>query len=92
MADGKPTFYDVFIFYGRVDSKAFAIALGQRLKAMGFGVWIDQDDIPLGVDFQRQIDEAIAQTHNFVFVISPHCALEIERALQLNKRIIPVMH
>ena len=97
-SQGDHRFYDIFISYGREDSKAFATQLSQQLSQRGLQVWFDQDNIPLGVDFQQQIDDGIEKSHNFLFIISPHavnsiyCAKEIELAVQLNKRIIPVLH
>ena len=91
-------FQDAFISYGRADSKAFATQLNQRLIAEGLTVWFDFKDIPLGVDYPKQIDEGIKKAHNFLFIISPHsvnspyCRLEIEIALKWNKRIIPLLH
>ena len=91
-------FFDAFISYGRSDSKAFAFELHSQLNAVRFKVWFDQHDIPLGVDFQEQINAGIEKAHNFLFVISPHsvnspyCRKEIELALTLNKRIIPLLH
>ncbi|MGK7873462.1 MAG: hypothetical protein AB4426_09155 [Xenococcaceae cyanobacterium] len=35
--------------------------------AQGFNVWFDQDDIPLAVDFQEQINDGIEKAHNFIF-------------------------
>jgi CHASE2 domain-containing sensor protein len=87
-----------FVSYGRIDSKAFAIKLCDRLTEKGLEIWLDQTDIPLGVDFQNQIDVGIEQSHNFVFIISPHsvnspyCIKEIEQAVRLNKRIVPLLH
>ncbi|AOX03618.1 hypothetical protein BJP34_33055 [Moorena producens PAL-8-15-08-1] len=92
------TFFDAFISYGRADSKAFATKLHQRLTELGFRIWFDQQDIPLGVDFQNQIDDGIEKSHNFLFIIAPHsvksayCLKEIQLAVQLNKRIIPLLH
>jgi len=92
------TFFDVFISYGRADSKAFATKLHQRLTALGLKVWFDQNDIPPAVDWQQQIDDGIERTHNFIFIIAPHavnsvyCLKEIELALKYNKRIIPLVH
>lgn len=89
---------DAFISYGRADSKDFASKLNNRLIAEGMEVWFDFDDIPLGVDYQNQIDDGIERSDNFLFVISPHsinspyCGLEVEHALRLNKRIIPLLH
>ncbi len=91
-------FHDVFISYGRADSKAFCIQLYHRLLEHGLKVWFDQNDIPLAVDFQNQIDDGLEKSDNFIFVISPHsinsiyCAKEIELALKRNKRIIPLLH
>ncbi|MEM6611666.1 MAG: TIR domain-containing protein [Cyanobacteria bacterium P01_C01_bin.72] len=91
-------FFDVFISYGRADSKDYAIALNRELTQQGLNVWFDQDDIPLAVDFQAQIDRGIEKAHNFVFIIAPHavnspyCLKEIELAVKFNKRIIPILH
>ena len=91
-------FYDAFISYGRVDSKIFATELHTRLTEQGLKVWFDQNDIPLGVDFQNQIDDGIEKAHNFIFVIAPHsvqseyCHKEILLAIRRNKRIIPILH
>ncbi|MGF1536296.1 MAG: TIR domain-containing protein [Elainellaceae cyanobacterium] len=91
-------FTDVFISYGRADSKAFAAKLEQYLLAAGLRVWVDFNDIPSGVDYQKQIDAGIDRADNFIFVISPHsvnsvyCLKEIEHALKRNKRIVPLLH
>ena len=97
-ASGMKGFKDLFISYGRTDSKLFAANLNGRLIAEGLDVWFDFEDIPLGVDFQMQIEDGIKKAHSFLFIISPHavnspyCAKEIELAVQYNKRIIPIMH
>lgn len=91
-------FQDVFISYGRADSKAFAKKLNDRLVEQGLEVWFDFDDIPLGVDYQNQIDDGIEKADNFLFIIAPHsinsayCRKEIELALKRKKRIIPLLH
>ena len=90
-------FRDVFISYGRAESKAFATKLCNQLTEKGYKVWFDQNDIPLGVDFQHQIDEGIETAHNFIFIIAPHavkspyCRKEIELAVKRGKRIIPIL-
>ena len=91
-------FQDVFISYGRADSKDFAKKLNDRLIAQGLEVWFDFDDIPLGVDYQNQIDDGIEKADNFLFIIAPHsvnspyCGKEVELALKRHKRIIPILH
>ncbi|MEM8612707.1 MAG: toll/interleukin-1 receptor domain-containing protein, partial [Cyanobacteria bacterium P01_H01_bin.105] len=89
---------DAFISYGRADSKQFAQKLSKRLKKLGYTIWFDFNDIPLGVDYQKQIDDGIEKADNFLYLISPHsvnsdyCNLEIEQALKHKKRIIPLLH
>ncbi|MGK7872414.1 MAG: toll/interleukin-1 receptor domain-containing protein, partial [Xenococcaceae cyanobacterium] len=96
--DSLNNFYDVFISYGRADSKEFAIKLHKRLTAQDLKVWFDQNDIPLAVDFQEEIYDGIDKAHNFLFIISPYsvnseyCFKEIQRAVEDNKRIIPLLH
>lgn len=91
-------FQDAFISYGRADSKQFAKTLNDRLVAAGLEVWFDFEDIPLGVDYQKQIDDGIDKADNIIFIIAPHsinspyCQLEIELAIQRHKRIIPILH
>ncbi|MGD1701334.1 toll/interleukin-1 receptor domain-containing protein [Dapis sp. BLCC M229] len=57
-----------------------------------------RNDIPLGVDFQNQIDDGIIKADNFLFIIAPHSVnsayflKEIDRAIKYNKRIIPLLH
>jgi hypothetical protein len=91
-------YQDVFISYGRVDSKAFVSLIHQHLIAQNLKVWLDQNDIPPAVDFQNQIDNAIEKSDSFIFVISPHsvnspyCCKEIELAIKYNKRIVPLLH
>lgn len=89
---------DVFISYGRKESKHFASRLHDQLSEKGFDVWFDQNDIPLAVDFQNQIDSGIEKADNFIFIIAPHalqsvyCLKEIKLAIKYNKRIIPILH
>ncbi|MEY2975954.1 MAG: TIR domain-containing protein [Prochlorotrichaceae cyanobacterium] len=91
-------FQDAFISYGRADSKLFAKTLNDRLTTLGYTIWFDFDDIPLGVDYQKQIDDAIAKSDNIIFVIAPHsinspyCKLELDLATHYRKRIIPILH
>ena len=89
---------NAFISYGRADSKEFAKKLHDRLAQEGLKVWFDFNDIPLGVDYQNQIDEGIEQADNFLYIIAPHsvnspyCGKEVDLALKRNKRIIPLLH
>ncbi len=89
---------NVFISYGRRHSLGFARKLYNNLTDKGYDVWFDMNDIPLGVDFQQQIDDGIKKADNFIYIISPHsvksvyCLKEVILALKYNKRIIPLLH
>ena len=93
----KP-FLDVFISYGRADSKGFSIQLRKYLISHGLKVWLDLDDIPKGVNYQTQIESGLERAHNVLFIMSPHsvnsvhCRAELDIAVRLNKRIIPLLH
>jgi WD40 repeat protein len=90
--------FDVFISYGRADSKNFATRLYDQLNSQGLEVWFDQQDIEDTVKWQKAIDQGIERSHNFIFIVAPHavksiyCLKEIELALQYNKRLIPLLH
>lgn len=98
MSNPNSNYKDIFISYGRAESKYFANQLYDVLTEKGYKVWFDQNDIPLAVDFQDQIDEGIEKSDNFIFVIAPHsirspyCKKEIELATKYSKRIIPILH
>jgi len=91
-------FYDVFISYGRADSKEFVKQLAEQLTAIGLKIWVDFHDIPPAVDWQEQINDGILSSHNFIFVLSPHavnspyCLKEINLAVEYHKRFIPLLH
>ena len=90
--------FDAFIEYGRADSLAFATELRARLLEQGLKVWFDRNDIPLGVDFQKALDEGIEKAHNYLYIIapasvnSPYSLKCLELAIKLNKRVIPLLH
>jgi len=93
-----PTLYDAFISYARQDSKSFAIQLCDELTKQGFEIWLDVNDLPSAIEFQREIDERVSKSHNLIFIISPKsakskfCYKEIDLAVKLNKRIIPILY
>ena len=58
-----------FFSYSRTD-QGFAIKLADDLRRNGIDIWFDQNDIPIGVDYQNQIDDGIEKAHNFIFIIS----------------------
>ena len=87
---------DVFISYSRRDGE-FVHSLVADLEARGKSVWIDTEGIAGGEVFPDAIRSAIEGTDAFVFVISPdsvasrYCESEVEYALELHKRLVPVL-
>src|SRR5208282_5347585 len=87
---------NVFISYSR-DDLAFADQLDAALKLTGFGVIIDRLDISGGEEWEKRLGALIRDADTVVFVLSPSsarsktCAWEVEEAIQLGKRILPVL-
>ncbi len=90
--------YDAVISYARKDSKDFAVKLRDELHEQGFKTWLDLSDMPPAIKFQSEINEVIEKSHNFIYIISPlataseYCDEEIDLAVKLNKRIIPLLY
>ncbi len=88
---------DVFVSYSRNDGD-FARKINTDLQTLGTTTWFDQESIPVGAtNFEEEIRNGIAQSDNFLFLISPksinspYCKGEVEYAVQLNKRISTVL-
>ena len=87
----------VFISYSRRD-KAFVQKLNDALDNAGVHAWVDWEGIELASDWMATITNAIQGSDAFLFVISPDsvkskvCADELEIALKLNKKLIPVLY
>lgn len=98
---------DVFLSYSRTN-EAFAARLEAALEAAEppQTVWRDKSGLGPGVKWRPEVQQAIATSHNFVFVITPEsvrdtiagprvelrpCGFEIDYAVSLGKRIVPVM-
>ena len=93
--------WDVFVSHNRQD-KPWVRIFVQHLRKLGMQVFFDEDSVPPGGEFQREVTEAIKESRTCVFVItaasvlSPWVADEINtafhyRAASNNQlRIIPV--
>ena len=86
----------LFVSYSRKDS-ATARTLIEAFKSIQQEVWVDWESIPPAVDWLEQIFRGIEESDAFIFLISPDsvtsevCNVEIGRAAQNNKRIIPIV-
>jgi hypothetical protein len=87
---------NVFISYSR-DDLNFADQLDDALQASGFVTTMDRHGISGGEDWRVRLGGLIRDADTVVFVLSPVsarseiCAWEVNEAVRLNKRIIPVL-
>ena len=88
---------DLFISYARGDSRDFVARLSAALEDRGKDTWVDLDDIPAASVWNDDLRAGIASSDSFCFVISPssvvseHCRAELEHAVALGKRLLPVL-
>jgi hypothetical protein len=88
----------IFFSYSRVDGSAFALRLAVDLKKKGFDVWIDQEDIRAGLDWDTEIESALESCDYVLFleteksVVSKNVLDEIYYALDQNKKVIPLIY
>ncbi len=86
----------VFVSYSRSDT-VFSLDLVAGLQACGFEAFIDQEDIAPGEPWEDRLRGLIESADTMVYVLSPdslastHCSWEVEEALRLNKRLLPVV-
>ncbi len=87
---------DVFISYSRRD-KEFVHILHNALEKSDKKTWVDWEDILPTSEWWQEIENAIAGSDTFIFVISPasiaseYCNKEVEYAFNLHKRILPIV-
>ena len=99
MADVRPAGdrkLRVFISYSRKDED-FAQELLAGLELVGFEPYLDKHDIAAGEDWEARLGRLIESADTVVFVISPdavaseRCAWEVERTVDLKKRLLPIV-
>jgi WD40 repeat protein len=87
---------DIFISYSRKDGE-FVSGLEQALRDRGKDVWVDTDDIGPATRWREEIHLGLQSSHGVIFVMSPdslgstECAKELAQAVELKKRIVPVL-
>jgi hypothetical protein len=85
----------VFISYSRRDASDFADELVSGLELAGFAPFLDRDDVAAGEDWAR-LGGLILEADTVVLVVSPEavkserCAWEVDRSVELGKRLLPV--
>jgi formylglycine-generating enzyme required for sulfatase activity len=87
----------VFVSYSRRDSCDFADELVADLELAGFELFLDRHDIAAGEDWEARLGNLILQADTVVFIVSPEavrserCGWEVDRTLELSKRLLPVV-
>ena len=87
----------IFFSYSRSDGSDFALRLALDLKKQGFNVWIDQQDIRAGSEWDLEIEKALETCDCLLFieteksVISNNVLDEVYYALEQDKKVIPVI-
>jgi hypothetical protein len=86
----------VFISYSRVE-EPFVRSLDRALVQDGMDVWVDWEDIRPSEDWVKRILSEIERIGTMLVVITPEscgsrvCALEVNHAAQMGKRLIPIL-
>lgn len=87
----------VFISYSRSDGIGFAEDLKETLIPRGIIPLIDHNDISPGDEWKKKLEKLILQSDAVAFVItqgaleSEVCEWEIEKTIELGKRLIPLI-
>ncbi|MEM7064123.1 MAG: TIR domain-containing protein [Cyanobacteria bacterium P01_B01_bin.77] len=69
----------------------------QSLMRRDITVWNYRTDIQTSQDYHSAIDRGVEEADNVIFILSPHsaqsdyCQRELDMALQLHKRVIPIL-
>ncbi|NOQ71129.1 MAG: TIR domain-containing protein [Crocinitomix sp.] len=96
----KSEYFDLFISYKRDNGgdhgQKLAVELHQKLTADGYKVWLDNEEIGFSNNFEQRIEEAILHSKKIACIIgpqwveSPNCRYETKKAIEFEKRIIPI--
>ena len=96
LGSDEPGTPSVFISYAHADSQ-IANKIKGDLRRNGISVWIDERLKAGDEAWQKQLEIAIREQHNFLFLMtsksvsSEYCQWELKTAQDMNKKIISVM-
>lgn len=88
----------IFFSYSREDGSEFSLRLAQDLKNAGFNIWIDQQNIRAGTEWDIEIGKALETSDCLLFieseksVVSNNVLDEVYFALDHQKKVIPVIY
>lgn len=87
----------IFFSYSRIDGAQFAFRLAVDLKKEQFDVWIDQEDIRAGSEWDLEIEKALESCDFLLFietassVKSDNVLDEVYYAMEQRKKVIPLI-
>jgi hypothetical protein len=89
----------IFFSYGHDECKEYVKKIKDIFEEEGFKVFLDEEILREGEDWEYKLEKAIENSDKVVFFITPYsarrpdgyCLNELAHALWCNKEIIPVM-
>ena len=87
----------IFFSYSRIDGSDFALKLAIDLKKEGYDVWIDQEDIRAGTEWDLEVEKALETCDCLLYietaksVESNNVLDEVYYALEQKKKVIPLI-
>jgi hypothetical protein len=87
----------IFFSYSRLDGSRYALRLATDLKKKGYDVWIDQEDIRAGKEWDAEIEKGLENCDCLLFlateksVASTNVLDEVYYALEQRKKVIPLI-
>lgn len=88
----------IFFSYSRADASDFALRLAVDLKKEGLNIWIDQQDIRAGSEWDLEIEKALETCDCLLFIESENSVTstnvldEVYYALDEHKKVIPIIY
>jgi hypothetical protein len=89
---------DVFISYARRDGTILAQKLAQGLRNAGLNVFLDQDSIPPGANWDQTLDDALEEANHILVVLTPFSVVSEEVTaewrpmLSKGKNVVPLLY
>lgn len=90
--------YDVFLSYARRDGMPLAHQLAKSLRQAGVSVFLDQDSIPAGENWERSLDSALESAVHILVILTPlsvkseEVEAEWRPMLTKGKNVIPLLY
>jgi WD40 repeat protein len=87
---------DAFVSYAHEDATA-VLAVVEAARSRGRRMWVDGDDIPAGAPWRTELGTALEAATAVLICLSPdwlesaECRQEYDRAVELGKRLIPMV-